>query len=49
MKKISKKLHEEYEYEEVYKKSIKETKEDEIENKLRKIFFFFLSLSLSLE
>lgn len=36
MKKISKKLHEEYEYEEVYKKSIKETKEDEIENKLRK-------------
>lgn len=36
MQKISKKLHEEYEYEEVYKKSIKETKEDEIENKLRK-------------
>lgn len=27
--------HEKYKYEEVYKKSIKETKEDEIENKLR--------------
>ena len=35
MKKSSKKLHENYEYEEIYKKSIKETKEDEIESKLR--------------
>lgn len=29
------KLHEEYAYEEIYRKSIKETKEDEIESKLR--------------